>query len=277
MRPDDFFTEPGPGPGKSRLDTSFVRDLRVEPSEDADDAEVAAALAQLVHDELLAFGTDGNNSLSDVEMREAIRTLHAIVDRLGIDDFEVPFRDFSTFKSHWLRNDGYGSWQARREILSEIFDGLHDQLEDLELHSLQSTLADPVSPRKKTGWRSVDQEIIELRRHFQGARTPQDYRNVGNDCTNVLEAVSREAYSADRHLRDGEEEPPAAKTKQRLTRVLEDALPGADAAPMRRLVTGAIETAQAIKHRQTPDRRTAGLAADSAILAANLIRRLVDD
>jgi len=40
----------------------------------------------------------------------------------------------------------------------------------------------------------------------------------------VLEALSRQVYDVDQHLRDGEEEPPVAKTKQRIDRFVEDAL-----------------------------------------------------
>lgn len=279
MRPDDFFksSDSSLDPfSRERLDTTLIREIRAAPLVDKDDSEVATALAQLVHDELQAFGTDGGEALSDAEMRDAIRALHSITNRLGIEGFEIPFRDFTTFKAYWLRNDGYRSWQARRDMLSEIFDDLHEQLEQLEFTSLQSTLADPVSPRGKTGWRAVDQEISELRRHFQRARTPQDYRNVGNDCVAVIEAVSREAYTAETNLREGEEEPPVAKTKQRLSRVVDDSLPGAEGAATRKLLTGAIETAQSVKHRRTPDRREAGMAADSVILLANLFRRLAD-
>lgn len=65
----------------------------------------------------------------------------------------------------------------------------------------------------REGWAAVDEEISELRRHFLVARTPQDYRAIGNDCVHVTEALSRQVYDASRHLRSGEEEPPADKTK----------------------------------------------------------------
>jgi hypothetical protein len=121
---------------------------------------------------------------------------------------------------------------------------------------------------------NVDTEIAELRRHFQTARTPQDYRNVGNDCVLVVERLSGTVYSAERHLRPGEEEPPFANTKQRLDRFIEDSLQGADNAPLRKLARATIEMAQAVKHRSTPNRTEAGMAADGVILLANLLRRI---
>jgi hypothetical protein len=114
--------------------------------------------------------------MDDADMREALQALRAVIKRLGTVDLNVPFRDFTTFRSYWIRTgaSGTGGWQARRDILSGIFDALHDQLADLESRSLTSSLAEAVSPRGRTGWARVDAEVAELRRHFQAATTPQD-------------------------------------------------------------------------------------------------------
>jgi len=116
-----------------------------------------------------------------------------------------------------------------------------------------------------------------LKRHFAQAKTPQDYRNIGNDCVIVLEALSREVYDPDRHLREGEEEPPVAKTKMRIDRFIEDVASGRDNAKLRRLAKAANDQAQAVKHRAAGDRKEAGIAADSVILLANILRRLDED
>ena len=121
----------------------------------------------------------------------------------------------------------------------------------------------------------MDDEVAELRRHFQAAQTPQDYRNVGNDCVIVLERLSEAAYSHAQHGRDGEAEPPFANTKARLERVVEVQLPGSSNAELRKLVRSAIEHAQAVKHR-TPDRLHAGVAADTVILLASMLRRITE-
>ena len=63
--------------------------------------------------------------------------------------------------------------------------------------------------------------------------------------------------------------------KDRLDRVVEVDLPGPENAELRELVRAAIEQAQAVKHR-TPNRRQAGIAADSVILMANIFRRLAE-
>ena len=272
MRPDDFFRDDLHG--RRRFSSDLARQLRRGPLEAADDVEAAVALARLVHDDLEAFGTGGGEQLSQEELREALLALRAVVDRIGIDGFAVPFRDYGTFKSYWLRNEGYGSWQARRDLLADIFDGLHDQLAALESRELTSSLTEPVSPRGRTGWARIDAEITGLRRHFQGARSPQDYRNVGNDCVIVTEALSRQLYDSEVHLRAGETEPPVGNTKQRLDRFVDDAAAGSENAALRKLAKASIELAQEVKHRDTPGRREAGVAADSVILLANLLRRL---
>lgn len=274
VRPDDFFKdELDPfGFGTSRtLDHALLVSLRRGPSPGGTpDRELIVALARLVHDELEAFGTAGSEQLSEAEIRDALLALRAVAKRLGVGELAaIPFRDYGTFKSYWLRNDAYGSWQARRDLLNTIFDPIHDQLIEIESVSSASSLARPVSPRGRTGWPKVDEELAEIRRHFELARTPQDYRNVGNDAVTVTEALSRQVYNAAKHLRDGEEQPAVGKTKQRLERFVDIALSGSDSAATRKLVRASIEVAQEVKHRETPTRRDAGLAADAVILLAN--------
>ncbi len=284
MRPADFFTEETtkeepfglPAPTKRVFRSDLARGLRRAPLDDASDVEAAVALARLIHDELEAFGTGGGDELSDEDMREALLGLRAAAGRLGITGFSPPFRDFSSFRSYWLQEGASGSWQARRDILDGLFEDLHEKLTDLETRELTASTATPISPRGRTGWSGVDNEIAELRRHFTSARTPQDYRNVGNDCVAVLEALSRTAYDPSRHLRPGESEPPVAQTKQRLDRFVEDELPGAANAQLRKLTRAAIEMAQAVKHQGSPGRREAGVAADTVILLANLLRRIAE-
>jgi hypothetical protein len=221
MRPDDFFTEPTSLGARGDLsprtiNNTLLVELRRGRVEGRPDVEVAGGLARLIHDDLEKFGTAGGAELTESEMRDAILALRSVLDRIGVNDFNLPFRDFSSFRSYWLRNDGHGSWQARRDILSGLFDSLHDRLIELETRSLTSTLAEPISPHSATGWARVDEEILEMRRHFQAARTEQDYRNVGNDCIIVTEALSAQVYDPAVHLRAGEEVPPVQKTKARL-------------------------------------------------------------
>lgn len=267
---DDFLVEP------SSLDIDLLR--RVQANEDVghSDVEVAAALVRLVHDELERYGTDGNTRTDEREIRAAIRTARTLAERLGLE-LKLPFSDFGTFRSHWLREDGYGSWQARRDILNVLFADLHDQLARLEDGEIGSALVAPATSHPGTGWPRVDTEVNELRRHFQAARTAQDYRNVGNDCVAVLERLSEQLYHPAVHLRDGEDEPPVANTKQRLGRFIDDTAAGSGNAEVRKVARAVIELAQAVKHRTATTRRDAGIAADSVIQLANILRRLDEE
>lgn len=278
MRTQDFLVaSPSAGPwdvAQHVLDEALIEQVHagIQPQSDI---EVAVPLAHLVADELTAYGTSGGERLTSYEMRGAIAALRAVTSRLQVS-FEPEFRDFDTFKAHWKRRGAAGSYQKRRDMISQLFEPVHDQLAELQAGTLKSSLAVSVSPRPRTGWAKVDEELDELRRHFKAARSPQDYRNIGNDCVAVLERLSGEAYVPARHLKPGEEEPAVAKTKDRLDAVVAADLPGAENAPLRKLGRAAIELAQAVKHTTTPDRRSAGMAADAVILLANLLRRLAE-
>lgn len=283
MGPDDFFEETettSPWTSepamKTRLRKDFLNELRAGPVAGTDDLDVAIALTHLVWDDLIAFGTDGGNSFDDAELILAQRALAATLSRIGIT-LSFPWRDFTTFKAHWLRNGCSGSWQARRDLLNELFAPIQAELDRQEEAQFRARNAEAVSPSTKTGWPRVDEELAELRRRFRTASTTQDYRDVGNRAVAVLEALSRTIYDPAVHLRDGETEPPPDKTKQRLSRYVEDSLAGRDNEVIRGVASKVIELAHSVKHSTEPTRREAGIAADSVIMLANILRRVDQD
>jgi hypothetical protein len=240
--------------------------------QDRDDLEVAIALAQLVHDELGAYGTDSSQKLDDPEVAAAILALRAVLQRLGVE-LGLPFRNFTGWRTYWGQNDGYGNWQRRRDLLAGFFEPLHARLIRMEEAALEG-LAEPVSPRRVTGWPAVDEEVRELKRRFRSATTLQDYRAIGSHCMGVLEALSATVYDPAKHLRPDETPPPIDKNKQRIGRYVEDSLAGPSNAELRKLVNATIEFAQAVKHGSADTRREAGIAADAVILLANMLKRL---
>lgn len=191
--------------------------------------------------------------------------------------FDLPFSDYRRFYSYWVANGCSGSWQARRDILNGLFEPVHLELARLEDAEISSTLARPITTHPGTGWSRVDAEINELRRHFAMARSEQDYRNVGNDCVAVLERLSEAVFDPSRHLGPGEDSPPVANTKLRLGRFVEHAAEGPPNSKIRKVAGAVIELAHAVKHRGTPTRRDAGIAADSVIQLADILRRLMDE
>ncbi|PJK19437.1 hypothetical protein [Mycolicibacterium goodii] len=283
MGPEDFFEETetiSPWTGEPTITTKLRKDilneLRAGPAAGTDDLDAVIALTHLVWDELSAFGTDGRNSLDDKEIALAQRALTATLSRIGIS-LTFPWRDFNTFKAHWLRNGCSGSWQARRDLLNELFAPAQVELDRQEEAQFRAVNAEAVSPHTKTGWPKVDEELTELRRRFRTATTTQDYRDVGNRAVAVLEALSRTIYDPAVHLRDGETEPPADRTKQRLGRYVEDSLAGKDNEAIRGVANKVIELAHGVKHSTAPTRREAGITADSVIMLANILRRVDQD
>lgn len=167
------------------------------------------------------------------------------------------------------------SWQARRDYLDGVFGPLEDSLDSM-LSTTTPQLAEPISPRVTTGWTAVDEQVYALRRRFREANTSADFRAVGLHAVGVLEAVGDHVHNPELDLREGETSLSREKSKARIERFLERALPGPAQAELRALARKSIEVGQAVKHGGTPTRRDAGIAGDAAILVANMIRRLAD-
>jgi hypothetical protein len=275
--PSETFTAWGPRMVEV-VDTARLTALISGPDSDHSDLDVALALMDLVRDDFQLSGTSGGERITDANMRIAVRALERSSARAG-HEFRLPFRDHAAWRSYWIRKRaaGPGGWQARRDLLSDLFDASYSTLMAAQDRALESTLPEAVSPQERLGWPEVDTEIGELRRHFRTASTPADYRAVGNDCIHITEALSRKVYDHARHTPDGEEEPPVAQTKLRMERYIQARLPGAGNAEMRRFARSTIELAQAVKHRGTPTRREAGVVGDAVILLANMLRRLDEE
>lgn len=121
MEPDDLLTSPDDPWSRPELRTQLVDDLRHATTAAVADVDAAEALAQLLQSDFMAYGTGGGERLTGPEARLALRSLRAVAARLDIT-VEVPWRDFDSFRAHWLSNDGYGSWAARRQMVAKAFD-----------------------------------------------------------------------------------------------------------------------------------------------------------
>ena len=115
------------------FNSGLVERLRTSSQEGINDLDAAYGLTQLARDELVAYGTDGSNKLSDEEISIVLRALRAIYRRLSID-FDPPFRDFTGFRGYWSSHDmsGPGGWGARRGYIKELFNPVFSRLEGLE-------------------------------------------------------------------------------------------------------------------------------------------------
>lgn len=238
---------------------------------------VANDLLTLVWDEYQKYGTAGT-ALPEADIVLAQKTLVTVLNRLSIS-IDIPWRDFSTFQTYWKRQgaSGPGGWQARREILMEVFNPIQKELDRRENLSDKANLATAIFPHDKLGWAVVDDRIEALRRRFAHAETAEDYSDVGNRTVALLESLADQVYDSAKHVRPGEEPLPYGKTKDRFDRYIEDSLPGSSNASLRKIARGAVEFSQALKHGSITTRKNAGLLGDSVILLANMLRRLAEE
>jgi len=292
VRLEDLFTLPEAEPDSSTLMngdpwTSFtliapvlrrdlVQTVRSGPVPGYDDLDLTTVIAQLVQQELEAFGTSGGQRLDDADSALVLRACTAALKRHGIE-LDFPFRNYSGFRTYWINNDMSGSWQARRSYVQDLFEPVLAALFRLADARLEAVTATAVSPRAGTGWSGVDQEIQEIIKRFRAAVTPQDYRAVGGNAVGVLEALGMAVHDPAKHLSPGDDPLPRDKTKERLDRYIQHTLPGGDNEALRGLCRKAIEFAQKVKHRPTPTRTEAGVAADAVIMLANILRRIADE
>jgi hypothetical protein len=169
-----------------------------------------------------------------------------------------------------------GNYAKRRHYLEIQFEPIEEEILNRSVRAWSDDLVTPVSPRGGTGWEAIDAEISELRQRFAVARTAQDHCAVGTACVRILEHLGEVAFDPAVHLADGAPMPTRGQTKDRFEAVIAHAMPGPENHHVRKLARAVVALAQEVKHSQTPSRRDAGIAADSVIQLANIIRRLVD-
>lgn len=245
----------------------------MKPLENVSDLDLASALVKLVHLELESYGTDGHTRIDNDEMLLALRAARLVCNRLGVKFPNLPFRDYDSFYKYWKRNGMTGSWAARRDYLQSAFDEVENELFLLEERQFTEVLARPVTTHGSLGWSELDSEIEQVRRRFASAKTEQDYNAVGAGCVRVLETLGDIVYAAEKHSVD-QVPLPRDKTKLRIESFIASTLGESDSVEIKKMARATVELAQKVKHSKTATRRDAGIAADSVILLANLLRRI---
>lgn len=281
MRIDDFFQE-SPDTGnpwdsqETELNVELLTQLAQGTAHDPNPLETALSLTRLVRAEYESYGTEKAHLRTDEdEARAALKTLRMVLKRRGIV-FNPPWRDFSSFQIHWHAEGARGSWQARRDIIEKVFRPIQDQLEEAEEQQYMGELTEGISPHRDLGWTDVDDHIAQLRQRFRSASTAVDYKDVGNRCVGVLEAVSAHVYDPAVHCPPGATVPPVDKTDIRIGAYIDHRLPGKSNEELRGLTKKASALAHKMKHSPKADRTTTGITADAVILLANILRRLED-
>src|SRR5690625_7559903 len=83
-------------------------------------------------------------------------------------------------------------------LFRSVFRPIQNQLEEAEARQFLGELTEGISPHGDLGWTDVDDHISQLRQRFRSASTPVDYKDVGNRCVGVLEALSAHVYEIGR-------------------------------------------------------------------------------
>lgn len=278
MRRDELFIEVGEdsfGEPILRLDTRLLQALRKTPLQNDDDLETAIMLTRLLHEEFKDHAERSWARLDEEEVEDAQRCLRGILRRHHIP-FHLPWRNFSDAQCHWRKQEGSGppNKAVRLALLREIFTPPLETLYEKLDHHDAVEVAEPVSPRKETGWPAVDEAIENIRKTFASAHSAPDYKAVGLHCVTAFERLSETVYDVQKHVPEGEDPLPKNKRKNRMAEYISASLPGKDNAELRALIRAADTFAETVKHRDTPTRREAGTAADTVILVAHLLRRI---
>lgn len=145
MQTDDFFhgTEhvdwPDIRPGEwvsqlRELDVELMESLRFGPLPAHTDLDVAVALTRLLQEDFVSRGTIHDERMNDEEVVLAVKAHRAVLERLGLEPPQLPFRHHSGFFDYWRKNgmSGGGGWQARRECIEELLGPTRQALEDLQ-------------------------------------------------------------------------------------------------------------------------------------------------
>lgn len=261
--------------GYSALRTDLLERLRRGSIDEFNDLDAALDLVELCHKELTSYATERDHRLSDADMGLVFRALKITLIRLGVEA-DLPFRNFTSFQDFWIEQGavGEGSWRRRRSLIEVAFSSLRTALETLEENRLTKPLSNPIE-QQGPSWPDVDAELRELRRKFGMAVTPQDFRALGTNFIGVLEAVGDAIHSPREDLCEGEKAIPRDKPKIRIERFLERKIT-LEHSTLKNQVKTTLELAHKVKHSQSPNALMTGVAADSIILLASIIRRIAD-
>jgi len=236
------------------------------------DLEAAELLVDSVSALMVSVATGGPRIQAvDGDYQRQYRALSAVLKRLGIKN---PNKHRRLWEWYGKWSDGsMPAWADRRAYIAGLYAPVRDSLD-----SLAAGHHDLATPTEEgpTGWPDVDAKVGKLRRRVREGEDVDDFKAAGLQCVSLMEALGRAVFDASRHLPAGEEEPHANDAKQRISYFVRSVAPGDRFEHVRTLANAAWRQAQAIKHRDEPDRTDVGIAADACLLLVAILRRLAD-
>jgi len=201
------------------------------------------------------------------------RALRAVVKRLGIP-YPNSYDDLWRWHGRWSQGD-MPKYSDRRTYISDLFAPVREALADQERATHE--LAKGVGGDEGASWPQIDAQLTRLQRLFREAKDGDAYNGVGLQCMKVLTSLGHIVFDASRDLPAGEEEPGRDDAKARIAYFVRRVVPGEQGEQIRKLVNAAYAQANTAKHRQTPTRIDAGVAANATALLVATLRLLSDE
>jgi hypothetical protein len=260
------------------IENSYKKVIEAD-AERPSDIDSLDGVVRLLRREIDEYSRRSWSELSDEDLDLLNKAYRILCARIGVQSSRLPFRDWTEYQ-RWRRRE---QWDQSRQLQSthteeiywdDFFGALEEHLSDVLEASWTQEILRAVSPHDRTGWESVDTEIEELRRKFSIARTAADHSGVGHQSVRVIEKLAVVAYDPRIHGAFAEGLPKPTDTKNRLEAIIRAHASGSENEVLRKLSKDIVALAQEVKHRHTPDRADAGVAADSVIFLANVMRRL---
>lgn len=155
--PEDFFvvveaTWDGPDSVyEQHLNTGYLEELVQRPDQHISDPDLAMALLDLIRDDLLLSGTNGQHRISDAGMRIAVRALEQTAARAGYE-LRIPFRDHTDGRPTGCGMERPAAGRRGASYSSELVDRPYALLVATQDRAMQSSLAEGVSPWGRLGW-----------------------------------------------------------------------------------------------------------------------------
>lgn len=281
MHPDQLFANLDPYAGEIALDNELLEQIIKASPERPSDIDALDGVIRLLRSEIEQHSSRGWATISDSDLDLLNRTYRTLCARLGVEGPRLPFRDWTEYQ-RWRRRENWEFYEqiesAHKELAywDEFFCELETHVLDMLEASWTYDLLRAISPHQNTGWDAVDDEIRQLRERFAAARSAADHSAVGHQCVRVIEKLAIAAYDDDIHGRFSEGTTSPSDTKNRFEAIISAHASGRDNAAIRKLSKDIVVLTQEVKHRHTPDRADAGVAADSVVYLANVIRRLIE-
>jgi len=121
-----------------------------------------------------------------------------------------------------------------------------------------------------TGWAAVDGQVAQLRRRLAVGRSPEDSQAVGLLCRDIMVTLADACHDPAKHGDVG------ASAVDRLNAVVDCLAPGEENQRLRKLLKATIDYANVVQHRRQGTLVEAGIVAEAAVAAVNLVRRLTN-